>query len=182
MIDIDIRIDPNDLARLEKAIANVRNRAEFWFEHFGGEAPRRGAEWYVNLIKVAILTQRFGPYEEYNKRYWDWKSKYMGGHTYWYLKGDLFGAVTHWLEGNSWAAGVPPNVYDSGGKSWLGKGDRGPSKPIEFYGLAVEYGTFGAGTQHKPRPLFYPAGEEIAGTKWPEVCEEALRDIESQWK
>jgi len=68
-------------------------------------------------------------------------------------------------------AGIPSGIYDKGGKSWFGSGDKGPPKSIAMYGKKAE----------KLRPMFKPTQDEYAKNDWEKRGEQALHEIKRGW-
>lgn len=126
--------------------------------------PRLMSIDYIDAIRKNIYTGKFnGTYRPYNPRYSDWKygtySKVAIG-SFWILSGDLVASLKSQKMGRAWFGGIPAGVYDTGGKSWLGRGDRGERKLIAQYANWMEYGRRG----QPSRPLFRPTlGEYVSG-------------------
>ena len=118
-----------------------------------------------------LTSQKFASsYSDYSARYAIWKGAYgriSRGNAFWQLYGDLLKAIqikkTYWNGKISTFVGIPPGIYDSGGKSWFGKGDKGKPKEILMYAIVMEKGgDYGSAGYHPPRPLFEPTEREFA--------------------
>ena len=169
------------LAALEKVRASVN--------HFGmNEMQRRCAIDYYQLVVKNILSKGTAR-PAYSPRYRNWKYEYgwQGYPSPWRLRGDLVASLAAFKNagGNGWYGGVPHGATDSGGKSWFGKGSKGPmgpSKSIGMYGWVMEYGGSWpkAGT-HPPRPIFGPSAEEYTVAGWDKRGLEALDELKKGW-
>lgn len=162
IIDIGITVDPNDLKKWLRAL----DRVESGVQRQALEVPRQQAIDYMTMLIQNIISGKHGPYPKYNERYALWKSQFRGGASYWQLFGDLVQAIGTFRVGGTekwqyaWLSGIPAGVDDSGGKSWMGIGDRGEAKEIAFYGGVME-GTIKTQVQNHPaRPIFGPTLEE----------------------
>ncbi len=107
------------------------------------------------------------------------KYSWMGYPSPWRLRGDLVSSLSAFKapNGKGYIGGVPIGAMDQGGKSWLGKGSKGPkgpSKPIAMYGSILEYGP-------KRRPVFGPSADEYAKTGWGKRGQESLNELRKQW-
>ena len=169
------------LAALEKVRASVN--------HFGmDEMQRRCAIDYYQLVVKNIMSKGTAR-PAYSPRYRNWKYEYgwQGYPSPWRLRGDLVASLAAFKNagGNGWYGGVPHGATDSGGKSWFGKGSKGPmgpSKSIGMYGWVMEYGGSWpkAGT-HPPRPIFGPSAEEYTVAGWDKRGLEALDELQKGW-
>lgn len=169
------------LAALEKVRASVN--------HFGmDEMQRRCAIDYYQLVVKNIMSKGTAR-PAYSPRYRNWKYEYgwQGYPSPWRLRGDLVASLAAFKNagGNGWYGGVPHGATDSGGKSWFGKGSKGPmgpSKSIGMYGWVMEYGGSWpkAGT-HPPRPVFGPSAEEYTVAGWDKRGLEALDELQKGW-
>ena len=128
---------------------------------------RKQAEVLRQRLVGNITSQRYAPsYEAYRgEKYVEWKSKYgrgTGKSDFWILYGDLIKAIQlrmiKWRGKSHLFVGIPPGVFDSGGKSWFGKGDKGEAKEIIKYAIWMEKGRAG----QPARPLFEPTQDEFA--------------------
>jgi len=152
------------------------------------EMQRRCAIDYYQLVMKKILAMN-SPRPAYSKRYRNWKYEYgwMGYPSPWRLKGDLVNSLTAFKASNGWIGGVPIGAVDSGGKSWFGKGSKGPlgkAKPIAMYGTVMEKGgdyTAQGGGVHPARPVFGPAAEEYAREGWMRRGMEAVNELKKSW-
>lgn len=170
------------LAALEKVRASVN--------HFGmDEMQRRCAIDYYQLVVKNIMSKGTAR-PAYSPRYRNWKYEYgwQGYPSPWRLRGDLVASLAAFKNagGNGWYGGVPHGATDSGGKSWFGKGSKGPmgpSKSIGMYGWVMEYGGSWpkAGT-HPPRPIFGPSAEEYTVAGWDKRGLEALDELKKGWE
>lgn len=170
------------LAALEKVRASVN--------HFGmDEMQRRCAIDYYQLVVKNIMSKGTAR-PAYSPRYRNWKYEYgwQGYPSPWRLRGDLVASLAAFKNagGNGWYGGVPHGATDSGGKSWFGKGSKGPmgpSKSIGMYGWVMEYGGSWpkAGT-HPPRPVFGPSAEEYTVAGWDKRGLEALDELKKGWE
>ena len=117
--------------------------------------------------------------------YKKWKKDHgKMGMGFWKLFGDLFrslqtskiGRQSRWRAG--YFAGVPRGAKDSGGKSWYGKGDKGPSKSIEQIGTWMEGGRRG----QPARPIFGPTTEGyIKSGAWMKRGVQSLDKMKWSW-
>jgi len=171
---ITIKFIEADLQRYLKALEKLKQSAKLFGQD---EMQRRCAVDYFQLL-VKNIMKRTRPSPAYSKRYRKWKYEYgwMGYPSPWRLRGDLIGSLSAFRapDGNSWIGGVPIGAMDSGGKSWFGKGSKGPSgpsKPIAMYGSVEE----------ARRPVFKPTAEEYAKSGWSKRGQEALNDLRKAW-
>ena len=77
--------------------------------------------------------------------------------------------------GEGYLGGVHPGAMDSGGKSWHGKGKKGPkgeSKSIEMYGRVGE----------NKRPVFEPVMEEYKKAGWQKRIDTFMKRMEADWR
>ena len=170
--NIGIRFDTKDLERWIKAVKNVEIRTPVAID----EMQRQCAILLSQNIYSAIHTGKY-TYHDYDIRYKKWKAKYYPNKKWWELKGDLAKnlkafAVSKSGTESTWAAGVPDGIMDSGGKSWLGAGDKGPSKEIAWYG-AINEGQ---------RALFEPETKAFANGEWQKYSQNALSRIKNEWR
>jgi len=170
---ITIKFVEADLRRYLKAL----NKLEQSVKTFGqDEMQRRCAYDYYLLVFQNIMRRNF-PRPAYSKRYRSWKYEYgwSGYPSPWRLRGDLVKSLSAFkANGGGWIGGVPATAMDSGGKSWFGKGKKGPkgrSKPIAWYGSIEE----------KRRPIFEPTAFEYAKTGWSKRGQEALNNLKKAW-
>lgn len=142
--------------------------------------PRLMSIDYIDAIRKNIYTGKFnGTYRSYNPRYSDWKYGTYGSiGSFWFLAGDLVTSLKSQKMGTSWFGGIPAGVYDTGGKSWLGSGDRGRSMPIAQYANWMEYGRSG----QPSRPLFRPTLIEYSSGKALTRLGEARRNLIGGWR
>ena len=171
---ITIKFIEADLQRYMRALAKLRQSVKLFGQD---EMQRRCAIDYYQLLIQNILRRNL-PRPAYSKRYRSWKYEY-GWQDYpspWRLRGDLVKSLSAFRapDGNSWIGGVPIGAMDSGGKSWDGKGSKGPkggSKSIAMYGSIEE----------ARRPIFGPTAEEYAKTGWSKRGREALNNLKAAW-
>jgi len=146
-----------DITRWLTALARVESSAMAEAQ----KNPYLNSVDFCNLLRRNITTQRFAPsYAPLNPRYRIWKQQYgRSGREFWALFGDLLANIQPTKIGvgrnrpKGWLGGVVPGSKDSGGKSWLGKGDRGRSMDISKYGTWAERGRQG----QPARPLIGPS-------------------------
>lgn len=168
ILSIGVRFDVNDFRRWATAVGKV----ETFARHIEYGMQRDCAIELADDIYTAIKTGKYS-YQPYNPRYEKWKSEYFPGRPFWELKSDLANNLRAFKVEDGWAAGVPAGVMDSGGKSWLGTGDKGPRKEIAWYGAINE----------ARRPLFKPESQAYAsGNKWRAQGSKALRYIKTAWR
>jgi len=166
---ITIKFIEADLQRYLKALEKVEQSVKLFGQD---EMQRRCAVDYYQLLVKNIMSKMV-PKPSYSPRYARWKKKYgrMGFPSPWRLKGDLVASLSAFPVGKGWMGGVPIGAMDSGGKSWLGKGDIGDSKPIAMYGSIEE----------DRRPVFGPTAKEYAGAGWQKRGQEALNQFRKEW-
>lgn len=183
MITFAVQLNTKDVTNWVKALDRVVDRAHYWADRDGGELNKRCAKEYADKIVLAIYSKQHA-YTPYTARYAMWKQKvgkWSGG--FWNLKGDLIKALTHFREENGWKGGIPADVMDTGGKSWLGNLDKGPSKPIAMYGIVMEFGgNYGKAGYHTERPLFWPVYKDYAAFDWRRNQWVAMQDIGRYWR
>ncbi len=193
MITIDAQWDQKQKNILMSRLSTVQ-RMVYYYMQPGGELPRQLSIKYVEETRSYLLDARKGKfgYTPYNPEYAEWKKKYGKLSGFWNLMGDLFENVKSSRSGDGYFGGVVSTAMDRGGKSWFGKGDRGPSKSIAMYGTVMEEGMpvsiKGSGV-HPARPLFVPVFKEFtysksrasAGLAW-SICDSALMKIGDAWK
>lgn len=185
MLRVGVYILPKDLMRWFRALSRVEAEAVRQKENL----PRLSSILYSQLVIRNIMSQKGMNYAPYSPRYAKWKEQYGRAHGFWQLYGDLVRNITHFRVTTdtpgtvAFMGGIPSNVVDTGGKSWLGRGDKGPSKPIAMYGRIMEYGgSFGKGGVHPPRPIFGPTGKEYARKEWPDRGLKSLRALMGKWR
>jgi len=171
---ITVTFDQKDLSRWLSALMKVEASART----FGlDEMQRRCAIDYYQLVVKNIFKRHF-PRPAYSKRYRSWKYEYgwMGYPSPWRLRGDLVNSLRAFKNPRGgWIGGVPFGATDSGGKSWFGKGRKGPvagSKKIAMYGSVEE----------ARRPIFKPSAEEYAGAGWKKRGLEAVAEMRKAWR
>lgn len=151
-------LNETDFRRIQKAVDRLivsARRAQT-------ECPRTLAEGYVEEVREAIISSKYSSkYQDYNERYEEWKHKHGKGLRFWDLFGDLISNLHAFPVESGFFGGIPSGTMDSGGKSWLGKGDKGPSKDIAWYGWIMEeggvfVGNAGVTQRHPKRALFTP--------------------------
>ena len=180
---ITIKFKESDFQRYMKALTKLEQSAKTFGQD---EMQRRCAVDYFQLVVKNIMQMKF-PRPGYSKRYRNWKYEYgwSGYPSPWRLRGDLVSSLAAFKVGNGYVGGVPIGAMDQGGKSWFGKGRKGPvgkSKSIAMYGTVMEKGGVWpkAGT-HPPRPVFEPTMKEYAGTGWQKRGVEALAKLRKAW-
>lgn len=141
---------------------------------------------YQQLVIGAITSQKYAPYTPYVKRYKEWKEKYGKLSGFHRLGGDLVKNIKSFKTGvgknQGWAGGVVPGSMDTGGKSWRGKGDKGPPKSIEFYAGIMEGKVKVRRKQNHPlRKVFEPVRNEYAKGGFLLRGEETLQKIGRNW-
>ena len=172
---ITIKFIEADLQRYLKALVKLEQSVKSFGQD---EMQRRCAVDYYQLV-VNNIMKRKRPSPAYkSKRYRNWKYEYgwQGYPSPWRLRGDLVSSLAAFKapSGNGYIGGVPIGAMDQGGKSWLGKGSKGPSgpsKPIAMYGSIEE----------KRRPVFGPTTEEYAKSGWSKRGQEALNELRKRW-
>ena len=147
--------------------------------------PRRMSIDYIDEIRSNIYSGKFnGTYRSYNPRYADWKYGVYGSiGSFWFLAGDLVTSMVakqrmSTVYTSKWFGGIPANARDTGGKSWLGKGDKGRIMSIAQYGNWMEYGRAG----QPARPLFRPTLIEYSSGKALTRLGEARRRLIGGWR
>lgn len=174
---ITIKFKEADLRRYLSAIERVGQTAKTWG---ADEMQRRCAVDYYQLVTKNIMSRHL-PRPAYSKRYRNWKYEYgwQGYPSPWRLKGDLvrsLGAERFSRGGaKGWYGGVKIGAVDSGGKSWFGKGRKGPrggSKSIAMYGSVEE----------ERRPVFGPSREEYAKEGWRSRLDETKQKMMGAWR
>lgn len=184
---VGAHLSPKDLQRwvsaLKRLERNVRTRAR--------ETARIQSLGYAHLLRSNVLGNRYaGTYAPYNPDYEEWKSnitRNMGFHV---LKGNFLNAIRHWelrQTGTTfeWMGGIRAGVMDSGGKSWFGKGNRGPPKPIAMYARVFEFGgnfKSAKGGVHPARPVFIPTMGEYKSSGWRARGRGELRKLGNAWR
>lgn len=143
----------------------------------GEDMQRRCSTDFYQLVFDNIVTRKYASGDpKYSKRYAAWKMENVGHLHPWLLKGDLLEALTSFKSQSGWIGGIPSGIKDSGGKSWKGDLDRGPSKDIAWYGRRLEF------DRKKPRPVFQPTTQEYANDGWKNRGREALREVGNLWR
>lgn len=146
----------------------------------------RCATDFLSLLRRNIMTQKFaGTYARLNPKYRAWKEQYgRSGLNFWSLFGDLVKSLERRREGtrtkktSKFFVGIPRGARDKGGKSWFGKGDKGPPKSINFYATMGEYGRRG----QPARPLFGPTQDEYVNSgRWAKRGVESLGKLFVAW-
>jgi len=171
---ITIKFKEADFQRYMRALTKLQQSVKLFGQD---EMQRRCAVDYFQLL-VNNIKKRYFPRPAYSIRYRSWKYEYgwQGYPSPWRLRGDLVGSLSAFRapDGKSWIGGVPIGAMDSGGKSWFGKGSKGPSggsKSIAMYGSIEE----------KRRPVFGPTASEYAGAGWSKRGQEALNNLRKAW-
>ncbi|GAF75517.1 unnamed protein product [marine sediment metagenome] len=170
---IRIKLNQPEYKRVMKALKSVRHRINWWIKADGGELNRRCAIGYAQVLVRNIMSTGY-PIPPYSERYAKWKKKYgkKGYPATWQLFGDLVKNIANFKSGIGWMGGIQAGIFDSGGKSWLGKGDKGRPKRIAMY----------AAVNERKRPIFRPTMEEYADTDWLKQAGLAMKNIERSWK
>ena len=170
---IAMKLDKTDFARVMKALKAVRYSLEWQATLNGGELNRRCSIGYVQLLNRNIMSTGY-PIPPYDDRYAKWKKKYgrKGYPAVWQLGGDLVKNIANFRSGTGWMGGIQAGIFDSGKKSWLGKGDKGKPKQIATY----------AAVNERIRPIFRPTMEEYAQDAWPKQGGVALKEVEGSWR
>ena len=178
-----VYIIKSDIRRLKAAVLRVRG----YEESMRKQLPHRCAIEFRNLLIHNINSQAFaGLYAPYNPRYRVWKSAYGTYRSEFHkLTGDFIGALRVFPFGHQgYVAGIIPGTRDRGGKSWHGKLDKGPPKPISMYGWIFERGgdfRSQKGGKHPPRPIFKPTTDEYIPT-WRKRGFQALARMGKAWR
>ena len=182
---IAIKLDQKDYQRVMKALRKVRQKANFQFVTRGGEMNRKCAIGYAQMLVRNIMSLK-RPSPLYVPRYHAWKKKYgrMGYPAPWRLFGDLVANISNFRDGPGWMGGIQAGIFDTGNKSWLGKGDTGESKEIAMYARVGEFGGKlpRGGGDHPARPVFRPTMEEYAQAEWPKQGGIALKEVGRSWR
>lgn len=170
---IAMKFDKTDFARVMKALRKVRQKVNFQFVLRGGEMNRKCSIGYAQLLVRNIMGLK-RPSPPYVPRYRVWKKGYgrMGYPAPWRLFGDLVKNIANFRLGTGWMGGIQAGIFDTGGKSWFGKGDKGKPKQIAMYARVGE----------RKRPVFEPTMEEFADTDWLKQAGLAMRDIRRGWR
>ena len=172
---IFMRINKKDLSRIFRALDSVIYRARWWAKTNGGELCRRGALGYSQLLVGNIMAGKFGAgYPAYNDKYKVWKKKFYGNRGWWRLKDDLVTNISYFKEGSRWMGGIRSGIWDSGGKSWLGKRYNNMGKITQI----TKY----ARINEAKRPIFKPTAIEYAAGEWPRLGKMALIDVANSWR
>jgi len=173
---IQVRFVSYQYNRWKRAVDKLRARAMSEKDNL----PRRMSIEYIDDIRKNIHSGRFnGTYRSYNPRYADWKyGVYKSIGSFWVLSGDLVASLKSQKKQKGWFGGIPAGVYDSGGKSWLGKGNRGRKMPIAQYANWMEYGRAG----QPSRPLFRPTLIEYSAGKGLTQLADARRKLMGEWR
>jgi len=186
MIAIDIRFLEADLRHWYSAITRLEKQAMAELD----ENPKRNAIGYSNLVVKNIMSQKgMGGYARYSPRYEKWKEQWGRAGGFWQLFGDLVRSITHFrvsetrMGVRAWMGGIPPNMVDSGGKSWFGRGGKGPPKKIAMYAYVMEKGgTWPKAGTHAPRPIFGPTANEYQNVFWWKEFEKSRIRIRDKWR
>ena len=186
MINLYLVFNPTDMKRWYGALGRLENQAIAELD----ENPKRNAIGYSNLVVKNIMQQKnMGAYARYNPRYAKWKEQWGRAGGFWQLFGDLVKSITHFRVTDSrmgykaWMGGIPPNMVDSGGKSWFGKGAHGGPKKIAMYAYVMEYGgDYGRGGKHPARPVFGPTATEYQNVFWWREFENSRIRIKNKWR
>jgi len=182
---LKVEIDQGDLSRLKSACAALTSKVKTYGMD---EMQRRcSVDYYQEVVGNIMKMNRPSP--AYVPRYRTWKYEYgwQGYPSPWRLRGDLVASLTSFkaADGDGWVGGVPYDKKDSGGKSWFGKGAKGPSGKSRFiamYGTVMEYGgSWAKAGTHPARPVFEPTMKEYAETGWEKRADEAIREFEQTW-
>lgn len=178
LLKASIEVNNEDLNRIVSAFKRLEVRSP---EIVADKMQRRCATDYFQKIFKNIVSGKYsGGYRSYSKRYAKWKSDLNLGLEFWVLQGDLLNALTAFQEDGGWVGGIPAGVMDSGGKSWLGRLDKGDRKDIAWYARLMEFGS--SDGKQPARPLFEPTAIEYSQTEWPKRGEEALREVGDLWR
>ncbi|MHA2265879.1 MAG: hypothetical protein ACXAEN_26095 [Candidatus Thorarchaeota archaeon] len=170
--------EPSDFLRIMRALQALEKESA----KLEKELPRRNAIDYQHLLHKNISSGANIPHVPYSERYAKWKRDYGLYQDVWQLNQYLLNAITFWKDDdNQWRAGIPAGVYDSGGTSWYGAGDRGAAKPIAMYAKVVEYGLWHGREGYKARPVFGPTKEEYAKEGYLKRGERALSQLGAKW-
>jgi hypothetical protein len=174
LLGINIRFKVPDLNRWLNAQKKIEQTAKGYIEN---EMQRKCAVIYANMVVSNILGGKHGaqtpPSPRYHEKYAAWKGQYFPEKGTWQLKGDLVQNVRSFKVSGGWMGGVPNGVMDSGGKSWFGQGDAGPSKSIAWYGKINE----------SKRPIFGPTAREFATSDaWKIEGGIALQKVKKSWR
>ena len=177
---IQFEVNKRDFDRIMRDLDRVAAKAD---RYARDEGPRRLAVDYKQFLLAAIFSGRYDSlYAGYNLRYSAWKAEYGRATGFWTLFGDLVQNIKFFKTGTGWFTGVPEGVFDSGGKSWLGHGDKGESKEIAWYGWIMELGgSYGRGGKHPARPIFGPTLEEFSQTKAMDIADRLLIEVGRAW-
>ena len=170
---IKVEINQSDFARLKTALARLQTTVKVR----GMDTLQFNcATDYYQLVTEKIMRLR-APSPGYSKRYRNWKYEYKweGYPSPWRLRGDLVRSLGSYRYGEGYLGGVHPGAMDSGGKSWHGKGKKGPkgeSKSIEMYGRVGE----------NKRPVFEPVMEEYKKAGWQKRIDAFMKRMEADWR
>jgi len=147
--------------------------------------PRKMSIDYIDLIRLNIFTGKYSStYARYSERYRKWKYmvfKSTGG--FWQLRNELVMSLQSKRKTSTkyigrWFGGIPSNARDTGGVSWLGKGDKGRPLSIALYANWMEYGRSG----QPARPLFRPTLIEYAEKKATVRLGQSRRLLMGRWQ
>ena len=186
---ITIKFIESDFQRYMKALTKLEQKVKTFGQD---EMQRRCAVDYFQLVVKNIMQMNF-PRPGYSKWYRNWKYEYgwSGYPSPWRLRGDLVSSLAAFKApgGDGYVGGVPIGAMDQGGKSWFGKGRRGPvggPRPIgpgsgsfKGYGWVGEHG--GRGGKQPARPVFEPTMKEYASTGWQKRAKEASTELKKAW-
>lgn len=189
MLEFKAYLDPKDLNRWVSALLKVENQVKFYH----GYLPKIHAITFSQLIKKNILTQKYMVrYSKLEPAYSKWKDKYGSKKTgLWELHGHLRNSVSYFkypIRGKNtiaWMGGIREGIMDKGGTSILGKGNKGPRKPIAMYGRVLEKGGWKKGIfkgYQEPRPLFRDTTNEYEDKGFKNRNLAALRSLKKRWR
>jgi len=178
---ITVQVKESDLKRYLNALEKLRGKVQT----FGmDEMQRRCAVDYYQLVVKNIMS-KMSARPAYSPRYRTWKYEYgwMGYPAPGRLRGDLIKNMAAFKDAkNGWWGGIPRGTMDSGGKSWFGKGSKGPKggpRSISLYGWVYEKGRKDG--KQPPRPVFEPSANEYVREGWQKRGQEALDEIKKAW-
>lgn len=172
---IGIKLNQSEFKRIIRAIRKLKRRIDFWIEADGGELNRRSAISYSQLV-IRNIGKTYAAIPPYITKYAKWKRLYgwSGYPSPWKLRGDLIKNIVAFRGKKNWFGGINAFVMDAGGKSWHGKGAKGPKgkpKSIAMYGRTAE----------AKRPVFEPSMEEFAADGHQKLGDEVMVDIGRAW-
>jgi len=180
-----LKLDPVDLTKFFKALTRVSKQVR----RSKQAVPRDMAIKFTNNVLNSIMTQRYvhtwgGRAQRYHPKYQIWKRRFRKLTGFWMLWGDLIASITHFKVGQGWMSGVPAGAMSSGGKSWLGKGDKGDPKSLVMIARLLEKGGHaGRGGRHPKRPVFAPTLVDFRSKDAPKIGRKYLRTtIKGAWR